>query len=61
MDKVRAEVDLPMSIVNAWVVEAIVIVPDWAGSPRVVTDEEALFTVRAPSDVREVESRVRVA
>lgn len=61
IDKVRAEVDLPMSRVKAWVVEAMVIVPDWSAWPKVVADEEALFKVRAPSEDKEVVSRVRVA
>ncbi len=51
----------PRLRVRVWVLEAMVIVPDWLGSPKVVADEEADFKVRAPSPDREVESRVRVA
>ena len=61
IEMVKAEVDLPMSKVRAWVEEAIVMVPVWLGSPRVMADEEADLRVRAPSEVKEVLSRVRVA
>lgn len=51
----------PRLRMSVWVEEAMVMVPVWLVSPMTVIDEEALFRVRAPSEVREVESSVRVA
>ena len=58
---VKAEVDLPSSKVKAWVLEAMVMVPDWSGWPIEMREEEADLRVRSASEVKEVLSMVRVA
>ena len=58
---VVAPVPVPRLRVRVSEEEATVMAPVWLVSPMRVMEEEALFTVKAPSDVRELESRVRVA
>ena len=61
MFMVVAPVPVPRLRVRVSEEEARVMAPVWLVSPMMVREEEALFTVKAPSEVKEVESRVRVA
>ena len=60
---VKAEVDLPSSKVKAWVLEAMVMVPDWSGWPIEMREEEADFEATSASPVMPVPvlSKVRAA
>ncbi len=58
---VVAPVPVPRLRVRVSEEEATVMDPVWLVSPMIVREEEADLTVRAPSEVKEVESRVRVA